>query len=423
MLKVKQLNFLVALGFIAIIGVFVMQVSLIKDAFAFEKKDFEQKIYFVLEDVLQKIHKTNNTEQPYTNQIQKVSDDYYIVNVNDVFDNEILEFYLTNEFEKVKLDLDYEYAIYDCSSDQMVYGNYISSKKNVKPCKDCFQKDENLIYYFGIRFPKLKWSVANSIHYYWIFAGILLLVLFIYVYSIYTLLQYQRLASLQKDFVNNMTHEFKTPLTSILIASKQIEQMKDEQKEKNQKYAQLIHQQAHKLNEHVEMILQVAQSEQQRKIIQKKPMDLVQLIHHVKEDIVSSLQKNAEINLQLPTKLMVQADEFHFYNVLYNLLDNALKYVAEPIKVEVEIVLKNHPILLITDNGNGIEENEISYIFDKFHRVQNKKTETIKGFGLGLFYVKKIVELHGWKIKAKNQPNKGLQFEITIPKKDWIHHD
>jgi two-component system phosphate regulon sensor histidine kinase PhoR len=78
---------------------------------------------------------------------------------------------------------------------------------------------------------------------------------------------------------------------------------------------------------------------------------------------------------------------------------------------------------LITDNGNGIEENEIPYIFDKFHRVQNEKTETIKGFGLGLFYVKKIVELHGWKIKAKNQPNKGLQFEIIIPKKDWIPND
>lgn len=423
MLKIKQLNFLVALGFIAIVGVLIMQVSLIKDAFAFEKKDFEQKIFFVLKDVLNKIHKLNNNELIYSNQIQKVSDDYYIVNVNDVFDNRILEYYLTNEFKKVKLDLDYEYAIYNCSTDKMVYGNYISSKKNNKPCIDCFKKDKNLIYYFGIRFPKLKWSVANSVYYYWIFAGILLLVLFIYVYSIYTLLQYQRLASLQKDFVNNMTHEFKTPLTSILIASKQMEQMKEEQKEKNQKYAQLIHQQAQKLNEHVEMILQVAQSEQQRKIIQKKPMDLVQLIHHVKEDIVSSLQKKAEINLQLPTKLMVQADEFHFYNVMYNLLDNALKYVAEPIKVEVEIVLKNHPTLLITDNGNGIEENEIPYIFDKFHRVQNEKTETIKGFGLGLFYVKKIVELHGWKIKAKNQANKGLQFEITIPKKDWIHHD
>lgn len=421
MLKVKQLNFLVALGFIAIIGVFVMQVSLIKDAFAFEKKDFEQKIFFVLKDVLNKIHKLNNNELIYSNQIQKVSDDYYIVNVNDVFDNRILEYYLTNEFKKVKLDLDYEYAIYNCSTDKMVYGNYISSKKNNSPCIDCFKKDKNLIYYFGIRFPKLKWSVANSIYYYWIFAGILLIVLFIYVYSTYTLLQYQRLASLQKDFVNNMTHEFKTPLTSILIASKQIEQMKEDQKEKNLKYAQLIHQQAQKLNEHVEMILQVAQSEQQRKIIHQKPMDMVGLIQHVKDDIVSSLQKKAQIEISAPEKLMVLADEFHFYNVLYNLLDNAIKYVPEPILVEVKLMMKgNKYLLIITDNGKGVLENELPYLFDKFHRVQNEKTETIKGFGLGLFYVKKIVELHKWKIKAKNQTNKGLQFEITIPNKDLI---
>lgn len=421
MLKIKQLNFLVALGFIAIVGVLIMQVSLIKDAFAFEKKDFEQKIFFVLKDVLNKIHKLNNNELIFSNQIQKVSDDYYIVNVNDVFDNRILEYYLTNEFKKVKLDLDYEYAIYNCSTDKMVYGNYISSKKNNSPCIDCFKKDKNLIYYFGIRFPKLKWSVANSIYYYWIFAGILLIVLFIYVYSTYTLLQYQRLASLQKDFVNNMTHEFKTPLTSILIASKQIEQMKEDQKEKNLKYAQLIHQQAQKLNEHVEMILQVAQSEQQRKIIHQKPMDMVGLIQHVKDDIVSSLQKKAQIEISAPEKLMVLADEFHFYNVLYNLLDNAIKYVPEPILVEVKLMMKgNKYLLIITDNGKGVLENELPYLFDKFHRVQNEKTETIKGFGLGLFYVKKIVELHKWKIKAKNQTNKGLQFEITIPNKDLI---
>lgn len=421
MLKIKQLNFLVALGFIAIVGVLIMQVSLIKDAFAFEKKDFEQKIFFVLKDVLNKIHKLNNNELIFSNQIQKVSDDYYIVNVNDVFDNRILEYYLTNEFKKVKLDLDYEYAIYNCSTDKMVYGNYISSKKNNSPCIDCFKKDKNLIYYFGIRFPKLKWSVANSIYYYWIFAGILLIVLFIYVYSTYTLLQYQRLASLQKDFVNNMTHEFKTPLTSILIASKQIEQMKEDQKEKNLKYAQLIHQQAQKLNEHVEMILQVAQSEQQRKIIHQKPMDMVGLIQHVKDDIVSSLQKKAQIEISAPEKLMVLADEFHFYNVLYNLLDNAIKYVPEPILVEVKLMMKgNKYLLIITDNGKGVLENELPYLFDKFYRVQNEKTETIKGFGLGLFYVKKIVELHKWKIKAKNQTNKGLQFEITIPNKDLI---
>ena len=157
-MKFNRLNTVIFIGFLAIVGVIIMQLFLLNQAYIFEKRDTEDKIHFALQDVVEKIYRDNKSELPVANPIKKVSENYFIVNVNDVFENTILEQYLKNEFEKVKLELDYEYAIYDCSSDAMVYGNYVSSKgkEPSKFCADCFSKNNDLTYYFAVRFPNIK---------------------------------------------------------------------------------------------------------------------------------------------------------------------------------------------------------------------------------------------------------------------------
>ena len=116
-----------------------MQLLTLSQAYAFEKKEFSEKIHFALQDVVAKIHKDNKTEVPVTSQIKKITDDYYIVNVDDVFEASVLEYYLKTEFQKVKLNIDYEYAIYDCSSDEMMYGKYVSSSDKKAPrCEKMF---------------------------------------------------------------------------------------------------------------------------------------------------------------------------------------------------------------------------------------------------------------------------------------------
>uniref|UniRef100_UPI0040472FED hypothetical protein n=1 Tax=Flavobacterium sp. TaxID=239 RepID=UPI0040472FED len=215
-MKFNRFNTVIFIGFLAIVGVIIMQLFLLNQAYIFEKKDMEDKIHFALQDVVEKIYFDNKSELPITNPVKKVSENYFIVNVNDVFENRILEQYLKLEFEKVKLELDFEYAIYDCGSDEMVYGNYISiDGKSENFCADCFSKNSNLTYYFAVRFPNLKQTYFKSISQYWIFTGVLFLVLIIYVYSVFLMLQQKRYTDLQKDFINNMTHEFKTPLASI----------------------------------------------------------------------------------------------------------------------------------------------------------------------------------------------------------------
>ncbi len=396
-----------------------MQLLLLNQAFIFEKKEVENKIHFALQDVVKKIYADNNSSLPITNQIQKISDNYYIVNVNDVFENNVLEHYLKTEFNKVKLEQDFEYAIYNCGTDDMMYGNYISSSgESEKKCEDCFTKNKELIYYFAIRFPNLKQNYFSSLNQYWIFTFVLFLVLIIYVYSVFLLLKQKRYTELQTDFINNMTHEFKTPLSSILIASNFANSQKViKENTKLSKYVQIIIEQSNKLNQHIEQILSLAKTDSHQIQLQKTEVDLYKNLELIKENLKLKHTKDFDFAIDNSTKVFIKADEFHFYNLLYNLVDNAIKYGTENPKVTIKLIEKNTTFnIQLNDNGPGIPEKDLPFIFDKFYRVSRKDTEEIEGFGIGLAYVKKICELHHWKIKVKNTDN-GLQTDIEIPKK------
>ena len=337
-MKFNRFNTVIFVGLLAIVGVIIMQLFLLNQAYIFEKKDLEDKIHFALQDVVEKIYKDNKSELPITNPVKKVSENYYIVNVNDVFENRILEQYLKLEFEKVKLELDFEYAIYDCSSDEMVYGNYISLEgSSEKFCADCFSKNSDLTYYFAVRFPNIKQTYFKSLSQYWIFTGVLFLVLIIYVYSVFLMLKQKRYTDLQKDFINNMTHEFKTPLASILIASNYANTQKEIiDNPRLSKYIQIIINQSNKLNQHIEKILYVAKTESKQIALEKTNVDLKVLLELVKENIVLKHQKEIQISIEIDQNYIIKADEFHFYNLFYNLVDNAIKYGNENPKVEIK---------------------------------------------------------------------------------------
>lgn len=421
-MKFTRFNTIIIIGFLAIVGVIVMQLFLLNQAYIFEKKDMEDKIHFALQDVVEKIYRDNKSELPITNPIKKVSENYFIVNVNDVFENQILEEYLKIEFEKVKLELDFEYAIYDCSSDEMVYGNYISiDGKPEKFCADCFPKNNELTYYFAVRFPNLKQTYFKSISQYWIFTGVLFFVLIIYVYSVLLMLQQKKYTDLQKDFINNMTHEFKTPLASILIASNYANTQKEIiENPKLSKYIQIIINQSNKLNQHIEKILYVAKTESKQIVLNKTKVNIASLIDLVKDNIVLKHQKEMHINIEFQRDYFVIADEFHLYNVVYNILDNAVKYSIQT--PEIHITSKENSrglVLHFSDNGSGIPDNDLPFIFDKFYRVARQDSKDIEGFGIGLSYVKRVCEWHKWKVEAKNNIEKGITITIQINKKDY----
>lgn len=424
-MKFNRLNLIILIGLFAIVGVIVMQLLMLNKAFNFERNEYREKIYFALQDVVTRIYKDNETTLPISNQVKKVADDYYLVNVNDVFDSKILAYYLKTEFKKVRLELDFEYAIYDCATDEMVYGNYASFGNQTAGFNtDYFKKKDDLTYYFGIRFPDLKYSYISSLQTYWIYSLILIFVLLIYVYSILRLLQQKKYNDLQKDFINNMTHEFKTPLSSILIASKFVQNHQMIQTEqKLSKYIQIIIHQSNKLNEHIERILTASKSESSWIILDKKQVSLLKMFELIVENVHLKHKNQPEVSIDIASKTTLYCDEFHTYNMFFNLVDNAIKYSEPNAKVKIFATEQENLLISIQDNGVGIASKDFKHVFDKFYRVPRPDNKEVQGFGIGLFYVKKIIGLHHWNINLKNLDPQGLEVLIEIPKNKKTYNE
>jgi two-component system, OmpR family, phosphate regulon sensor histidine kinase PhoR len=406
---------------IAIIGILIAQLLWTKEAFTLEQKKLSQKTHIALLEVVKKLHEGTNHELPAQNPVQKISNDYYIVNIDNDFEPDILEFYLKTEFKKMNITTDFEYAMYNCQSDEMVYGNYISlSDKGRAKQSVHFPKHKNLVYYFAVRFPHETTYLFSSMRFWFVLSIVLIFILLIYVYSILTLLQQKKYSELQRDFINNMTHEFKTPLSSILIASKYlIGQDKIKEDKKLHTYTDIIISQSNKLNSHIEQILNIAKSDYTPLELKKESVFIIPVIEETIENI---RLKYPEASITIKTDsndYQLETDTFHFTNLVYNLLDNAVKYCNEKPEITIGISSENKFLkLAFEDNGIGISSKNISFIFDKFYRIQNEKSNEVNGFGLGLYYVKKICDLQNWKISAAKNTRKGITITLSIPCKN-----
>ena len=422
-MKLSRFNIVIIIGFLAIVGVIIMQLFLINNAHKLAKKDTEDKIFFALQEVLEKLYKDNLTGLLVANQVEKVSGNYFTVNVNYEFENTILEHYLISEFEKNNLDVDFEYAVYNCSSDKMAFSNHINSNGKKEPikCPNCFTKNPKYTYYFAIRFPDIEQNYFKNLNQYWIFTTVLFLVLIIYVYSVVLMLKQKKYTELQKDFINNMSHEFKTPLASILIASNYVkEQNEIKENPKLKKYNQIVVNQTKRLNEHIEKILYVAKTESKQMLIDKTKFELRPVLELVKDNIQLKYDKEIDIDVITIKKYVLKADEFHIYNILFNLVDNSVKYSGLSPKIEVVFAEINQQLSIqIIDNGCGIPPKDLPFVFDKFYRVTRQDIKNIEGFGIGLSYVKKICDLHRWKIIISNNSDKGIVVTIIINQKDY----
>jgi len=274
------------------------------------------------------------------------------------------------------------------------------------------------VYYFAIRFPNETGYLLSSLSFWLTLTGILVIVLLIYVYSIFTILQQKKYSELQKDFINNMTHEFKTPLSSILIASNYLyRQDKIRSDEKLGKYTAIIIDQSNKLNNHIEKVLSVAKSDNAPLTLEKKDLKVLPLVKAVIENIQLKYE-DLKVNIEFSDNdAVIYADEFHFTNLVYNVIDNSVKYCENTPEVAIRLSEEENGLRLeFSDNGIGISKKKISFIFDKFYRIPNSRSNEVNGFGLGLYYVKKICLLHHWKISAFNNAASGITIYLQIPK-------
>lgn len=236
-------------------------------------------------------------------------------------------------------------------------------------------------------------------------------------YTIHTIRKQKKLSDLKRDFINNLTHEFKTPIFSISLAAKSIAEQANP-KEKLTAYANLISGESKRLQAQVDKILQMALLDSGNLTLEKQTLDL----HEAIENVVAAFRiiiedKQGTITLDLKaTRQQLVADETHLNNILFNLIDNAQKYTDGKPMIEVGTEdAKDGVMLTIKDHGIGMDAKTQQYIFDQFYRAERGDVHSVKGFGLGLSYVKKIVTFHRGDITLKSAPGQGSTFHIYLP--------
>ena len=418
------------LGAIAIIGIIGVQAYWVVSTWNINEEEFDQKINLALYEVACSLVEMNNGELPPRNIINRRTSNYYVVNIDSEIDANNLEYFLQKEFERLALYVDFEYAVYDCTTNKMVYGNYCSYSPGAKKDLELgnLPKDDKFTYYFSVKFPTRSSFLFGQMQLSIFFSSILLVVILFFAYSMFVILRQKRLSELQKDFINNMTHEFKTPISTIKIAADVfLNHAVVREDGRLHRYAQIVKEQNQRLNNQVEKVLQLAKIERGNFELKRERI----LLEEVLQSIINSAAMKVEKQGGMLTSRIdigetaIMADRLHLTNILHNLLDNALKYCQEEPRLALSARVRDGEArITIADQGVGMPKEHLHKLFNKFYRIPTGNVHKVKGFGLGLYYVKSICDAHGWRIRLDSQEGKGTCVHLVIPeaqRSPWAH--
>jgi len=412
----------ILLGAVSILSLLSVQTYWILRTWDLQEREFNRKVNQAMLDAANELGRIKGFTLPTVSFVRQLSSNYWVVNINNVFEADDLEYVLDGAFQVQSLKENYEYGIFDCSSDEMVRGKLVESNDPSRaPLAEPLPKhnESDFIYYFGVRFPEKKVNILTNMWIVVMFSALMLITVAFFIYSMFIILRQKQLSELQRDFINNMTHEFKTPISTINISTDvflQNEKIKEDVR--LNRYAGIIKEQVLRLNTQVEKVLQLAKIERDSIELTQETLDLADLIRSISPSIELKVnEKKGLLHLDLnAAQSMVRADRIHLTNILHNLVDNAVKYTKGV--PDIRIGLKNegrHLLLSVKDNGMGIPQEHQKRVFDKFYRVPTGNVHNVKGFGLGLYYVKSMCQAHRWKIGLVSEPGQGTRITITMP--------
>lgn len=335
-----------------------------------------------------------------------------------------LENNIRNQIRYNSIELPFLYAVVD-KNNQLIRGQEnIVNKGNADVYSiPLFSNDpsDKMSYFLLVNFPDKQKYLFSEVSFLYpaIFFTLILLVSFIIM--LYITFRQKRLSEMKSDFMNNMTHELKTPVSTISLAAQMLKDGSITKSPEVFKHISgVINDETERLSFQVEKVLQMSLFEKQRATLKMKELDVNDVVVTVANTFQLKVEKfggNLDIDLEA-TESTIEADKMHFTNVLFNLLDNAVKYRKEDIPLELMIRTWNNNNKLyisVEDNGLGIKKEYVKKIFERFYRVSTGNRHDVKGFGLGLAYVKKIVEDHKGTIKAESELGKGTKFIICLP--------
>ena len=308
-------------------------------------------------------------------------------------------------------------VIYRCH--KSIHEDEVNSQNNVYTQKLFPLEESNHPAYLQVIFPTKQNYILSSMNLLFPSIALILIILVIFIVAIIIIFRQKQLNNMKNDFVNNMTHEFKTPISTISLASQMLQDTGvGKTPESLKQISNVIRDETKRLSFQVEKVLQMAIFEREKSTLKFNEMQINSLINDIINNFsLKVTNKGGKITSNLNAENDVALiDEVHFTNVIFNLMDNALKYCEKPLLLTVETWNEKENLLIsIEDNGIGISKEDLKRVFEKFYRVSTGNLHNVKGFGLGLAYVKKIIQEHRGTIKVESELNIGTKFIITIP--------
>lgn len=335
-----------------------------------------------------------------------------------------LDSMLRVEFRNLSIFSDFEFKVTSAKRDSVIFTRasnhteFLPDNSYETPLfpKDMI-RDSGLL---TITFPDKNNIILSNLTAMMGLSGALLLVLiFSFGYTIHSILRQKKISEMKTDFINNMTHEFKTPVATIMIAS---EALKDpdlsSDKSRIDRLASIIYDENVRLGNHIERVLNIAKIEKGDLKLEHKEVNMNDLLAAIVDSMSLQLQKrNASIELDLKAEnAIVSGDELHLSNVIFNLLDNANKYSPEDPQIRISTHNSGKNLIIrVSDKGIGMNRDQLSKIFDQFYRIPTGNLHDVKGFGLGLSYVNNIIKRLNGSIRVKSEKDIGSEFEISLP--------
>ena len=402
----RKICVLVCLSILTLVGIMSVQVYWVRKAYELRDRQFVQTVTKALTGVGRRIARPE-PGVPVGVQIVPLSSSYFLVNLDVPIDQSKLNYYLAAELEINQVLTNFEYGLYDQKTGQIVYANQ-SATSTVLPASFSLP---NSPYYFVVRFPNQDRYLTQQMNGWSLASAVILLIIVFFGYLLYAALTQKQHSELQRDFINNMTHEFQTPIAAIKLATDILSSPKVlDQPQRMMKYVRMVQEETQRLQQQVETVLTIARTEKRTFVLNPEKVDVHERAYSLAE------RHGSYLSLDLRAQLsVVQADRLHLTNVLSNLLDNAVKY--SPVDPHIHLLSYNENnalIVAVKDNGIGIAPEHQAQVFQSFFRAPGVNAHNVKGFGLGLNYVQKIVKAHRWKLELESTLGQGSSFMIRI---------
>lgn len=421
-MKPNLFNLIIAIAFVSLMGVVFTQLFWVRNAIQLKEDQFRQSVSIAMKTVFNHLleQQTDSVLSP-----DHASANHYTSGKRkaEIIPESLLDSLIRAEMGCMRIHKDYIYGVYDrkidsfCIASYRGYAQELMTSEHQQSIKALLPAGDP---YFSMYFPHQQSIIYRQLLIWMVISAFfLIIVIYSFWLTIRTVLRQKKLSEMKTDFINNMTHEFKTPIATISLAAEMLTKPGVLlSKEKALKYAGVIQSENNRLQNQVEQVLQSAMLEKGETKLKIREVN----IHELLEDIADAFEirikeRSGHLRLKLDSNTaLVRADRMHLRNIFSNLVENAIKYSEDAPEISIHTKSENNGIKVsVADKGIGILAENQSLIFKNLYRVHTGDLHDVKGFGIGLYYVKKLVELHQGTIQVQSEPGNGSVFSVYLP--------